>query len=50
MINPVQPNPCKILSVKKESQHEWTYRVATDAKPEHGQFMQLSAMWARSPT
>ncbi len=42
MINPVQPNPCKILSVKKESQHEWTYRVATDAKPEHGQFMQLS--------
>lgn len=42
MRNPVQPKPCKILSVKKESVHEWTFRVETDAKPEHGQFMQLS--------
>ncbi len=42
MFNPVQPQPCTILSVKKESQHEWTFRVATDAKPQHGQFMQLS--------
>ena len=40
--NPVQPQPCTILSVKKESAHEWTFRVATDAKPQHGQFMQLS--------
>ena len=42
MNNPVQPIPCKILSVKKESVHEWTFRVETDAKVEHGQFMQLS--------
>ena len=27
---------------KKESLHEWTFRVASDAKPAHGQFMQLS--------
>lgn len=42
MTNPVQPQDCEILSVKKESRHEWTFRVATDAKPAHGQFMQLS--------
>ncbi|MEG1857326.1 MAG: anaerobic sulfite reductase subunit AsrB [Pseudoflavonifractor sp.] len=42
MTNPVQPKACTILSVKKESLHEWTFRVATDAKPAHGQFMQLS--------
>ncbi len=42
MTNPVQPMPCEILSVKKESAHEWTFRVATDARPQHGQFMQLS--------
>ena len=42
MTNPVQPQACEILSVKKESRHEWTFRVATDAKPAHGQFMQLS--------
>ena len=62
MFNPVQPQPCEILGVKKESAHEWTFRVAADAKPAHGQFMQLSnprgrggwsspsAAWARSPT
>lgn len=42
MFNPVQPQPCEILCVKKESRHEWTFRVASDAKPQHGQFMQLS--------
>ena len=42
MFNPVQPQPCEILGVKKESAHEWTFRVAADAKPAHGQFMQLS--------
>ena len=42
MFNPVQPQPCTILSVKKESAHEWTFRVASDANPAHGQFMQLS--------
>lgn len=42
MFNPVQPEPCKILNVKKESAHEWTFRVETSAAPRHGQFMQLS--------
>ena len=42
MMNPVQPQACTILSVKKDSRHEWTFRVASDAKPAHGQFMQLS--------
>ena len=42
MVNPVQLQPCEILDVHKESKHEWTFRVKTDAKPEHGQFMQLS--------
>lgn len=42
MKNPVQPQPCTILSVKKESAHEWTFRVATDVTVSHGQFMQLS--------
>lgn len=42
MLNPVLPKPCTILDVNEESRHEWTFRVATDARPEHGQFMQLS--------
>ena len=42
MQNPVLPRACTIMDVHKESEHEWTFRVATDAKPEHGQFMQLS--------
>ncbi|BDF72804.1 anaerobic sulfite reductase subunit B [Oscillospiraceae bacterium] len=40
--NPVQPQPCTILSVHHESEHEWTFRVACGARPQHGQFMQLS--------
>ena len=42
MMNPVQPKPCTVLAVHKESAHEWTFRVATDAKVAHGQFMRLS--------
>ncbi|MBQ2689079.1 MAG: anaerobic sulfite reductase subunit AsrB [Solobacterium sp.] len=42
VMNPVQPRPCTILDVKKESLHEWTFRVASDAEVSHGQFMQLS--------
>lgn len=42
MRNPVKPMPCEILNVKRESEHEWTFRVATGAKVAHGQFMQLS--------
>lgn len=39
MENFVQPKPCTILDVKRESEHEWTFRVASEAKPDHGQFM-----------
>ena len=42
MNNPVTPKPCKILSVTKESEQEWTFRVESDVCPDHGQFMQLS--------
>ena len=42
MCNPVQPQPCPILGLRRESAHEWTFRVAADARPQHGQFMQLS--------
>ncbi len=42
MNNIVKPIPCEILSVNRESLHEYTYRVKTDIKPEHGQFLQLS--------
>lgn len=42
MQNPMMPEGCTILNVCKESEHEWTFRVATDAAPAHGQFMQLS--------
>ena len=30
------------MDVHKESEHEWTFRVASDVCPAHGQFMQLS--------
>ena len=42
MFNPLQPQPCEILSVNQETEHEWTFRVKSDAKPQPGQFMQLS--------
>jgi len=42
MNNPVQPIPCKILSVTHEADIEWNFRVETDIKPAHGQFLQLS--------
>ena len=42
MNNIVKPVACKILEVKKESSHEWTFKVETDIKPSHGQFLQLS--------
>lgn len=40
--NPVMPKPCKILDVVKETQMEYTFKVATDMCPQHGQFFQLS--------
>ena len=42
MNNIVKPVPCKILEVKKESKLEYTFKVETDIKPAHGQFLQLS--------
>lgn len=42
MTNCIEPKPCKILQIKKENIHEWTFRVQTEIRPLHGQFMQLS--------
>jgi len=42
MFNPIQPKPCKILAVKHETELEYTFRVAYDIVPDHGQFLQLS--------
>lgn len=42
MTNYVQPTACEILNVKQETDIEWTFRIATDIKPQHGQFLELS--------
>ena len=42
MTNIYQPQAAEILLVTKETEHEWTYRLKTDVKVQHGQFMQLS--------
>lgn len=42
MNNIIKPVACKILAIKKETEHEYTFRVETDIKPSHGQFIQLS--------
>jgi len=42
MFNPIQPNPYKIISITKETDLEWTFRIETDIKVNHGQFLQLS--------
>ena len=42
MENILKPTASKILEVRKESLHEWTFRVETDIKPAYGQFFQLS--------
>ena len=42
MTNYVQPQACKILSVNRETDTEYTFRIATDMKPQHGQFLELS--------
>ena len=42
MNNPVRPIACEIIDVKKESQSECTFKVKSDIKPSHGQFLQLS--------
>ena len=42
MDNVLTPKACKIIDIKKETNLEYTFRVETDIKVEHGQFMQLS--------
>ncbi|MDO4536393.1 MAG: anaerobic sulfite reductase subunit AsrB [Clostridium perfringens] len=42
MGNVLTPKPCKIISIKKETELEYTFKVETDIKVEHGQFLQLS--------
>ena len=42
MNNIVKPVACKILDVKKTQRSTVTFKVATDIKPSHGQFLQLS--------
>lgn len=40
--NPIMPIACKIISINKETDIEWTFRVESFFKANHGQFMQLS--------
>lgn len=40
--NHMIPTACKIISVVKETDIEWTFRVESPFKANHGQFMQLS--------
>lgn len=42
MNNPMQPQACEIIFVEKQTEHEYTFRVRSDARPMPGQFMQLS--------
>ena len=42
MTNIMMPQPHEILSVLKETQAEYTFRVACNAKTQHGQFFMLS--------
>lgn len=42
MFNPIQPKPYKIVSIKHETELEYTFRIETDIKVNHGQFIQLS--------
>ena len=36
MNNPIKPIPSTILEIKRESNLEYTFKVATNIKPEHG--------------
>ena len=42
MVNPIKPIPCEVLDIRRETETELTFKVASDVKPNHGQFMQLS--------
>ena len=41
-MNPVKPIPCEILDIKRESELEYTFKVAYDQTQNLGQFLQLS--------
>lgn len=40
--NILTPKSCEIIDLFKETGKEWTFRIASDVVPEHGQFLQLS--------
>ena len=40
--NPMLPCACKILSITKETDIEWTFRIESSFQANYGQFMQLS--------
>lgn len=42
MNNPVMPKPHQILDIIRETNLEYTFRIETDMRPQHGQFFQLS--------
>lgn len=42
MSNILTPIPCEIIRIIHETETEYTFRVKTDIKIEHGQFLQLS--------
>lgn len=42
MTNEFKPVPCEILDITKESKHEYTFKVKTDIKVNHGQFLEVS--------
>lgn len=42
MNNPVMPMPYKILEITRETDLEYTFKIETDMRPQHGQFFQLS--------
>lgn len=41
MNNPVMPKPHQILDIIRETNLEYTFRIETDMRPQHGQFFQL---------
>ena len=38
MENILTPKSCEIIDIVKETDKEWTFRIASDVVPEHGQF------------
>lgn len=42
MENILTPKSCEIIDIVKETDKEWTFRIASDVVPEHGQFLELS--------